>query len=640
MARSLDAEQIERDVARCTWHLLSGSQRMRSRQMRNKHRKKIADLLKKKQTRLGNLINLTLIHSYQGVVGEEDKLRYFQGYHDVASIFLSTLGGIVSPYSSDRSINKVCSTVAAAMKTAEAMGLDLPAQVLLKISHSHFRDALRQNFQLLTAALKFTIMPMIRALDVKVFNHLRECEMEPFFALSWILTWFSHDVRDTALVKRLFDVFIASHPIMPIYMAVAMVLHPINRQDILHTECDFSSLHSTLSQLPRKSSVVGWKFIGTCEGGEYVSGDEHEEERSMKVEQGDANSLEDNSVGSRDIDDEDSNFAPSLASSSLWSSISPVPVSFEEIIELSIHFMRRIPPRKLISLARTFARDQGMKLPFEEAPSISLFQQPPLWAVANSAPSLQSIKVQSPDLFSNSMRMKKKRKLREEISISGGANSAVNYECVSEPKKYKQSNTSFAIIAAGLGPDGDGDKQRARRLSIFTGISILALTVCYWIIPFKMNSLFMAPQTMADAEDLSDKSWDMADKVMKEQYLTVGTITEAEVEMCPANPFIVVNTFEIIENPSCPWNNSISNASVSNNDDQNMIELKPLISKPALSVVWKSSILRIVGNPLLIPKIDPARLFQVVGNFLKGELLKIQEFVNIFKFDKKRGVSN
>lgn len=40
IARCLDFEQIDRDVSRCTWHLLTGSQRLRNRQMKNKHKKK------------------------------------------------------------------------------------------------------------------------------------------------------------------------------------------------------------------------------------------------------------------------------------------------------------------------------------------------------------------------------------------------------------------------------------------------------------------------------------------------------------------------------------------------------------------------------------------------------------------------
>ena len=43
-----------------------------------------------------------------------------------------------------------------------------------------------------------------------------------FFSLSWVITWFGHVIQDSALVTRLVDVFLASHPLMPIYVS-AMV---------------------------------------------------------------------------------------------------------------------------------------------------------------------------------------------------------------------------------------------------------------------------------------------------------------------------------------------------------------------------------------------------------------------------------
>ncbi|EED92583.1 hypothetical protein THAPSDRAFT_262611, partial [Thalassiosira pseudonana CCMP1335] len=196
---SLDWEQIDRDVARVTWHLLTGNQRA---------------LLKKKQRRLGDFLNLVLLE-------EEDRLRYYQGFHDIAT-----------------------------NTAASSMGLTLASQVLRQLSHSHFRDAMRSNFNQLNAALRLVIMPLTAAFDSELHSHLYDCEMEPFFALSWIITWFSHDVRDTAVVKRLFDFFLVSHPLMSVYMSVAMMIHPLNRIEILGTDCDFACVHNALADLP------------------------------------------------------------------------------------------------------------------------------------------------------------------------------------------------------------------------------------------------------------------------------------------------------------------------------------------------------------------------------------------------------
>ncbi|RUP43469.1 hypothetical protein BC936DRAFT_137129, partial [Jimgerdemannia flammicorona] len=41
----------------------------------------------------------------------------------------------------------------------------------------------------------------------------------PFYTLSWVLTWFSHDLTDFDKVMRLFDLFMASTPLMPVYAA-------------------------------------------------------------------------------------------------------------------------------------------------------------------------------------------------------------------------------------------------------------------------------------------------------------------------------------------------------------------------------------------------------------------------------------
>lgn len=46
----------------------------------------------------------------------------------------------------------------------------------------------------------------------------------PFFALSWILTLFSHDVDTLEPIQRIFDYLIARNPISAIYLAVAVCL--------------------------------------------------------------------------------------------------------------------------------------------------------------------------------------------------------------------------------------------------------------------------------------------------------------------------------------------------------------------------------------------------------------------------------
>jgi len=378
--------------------------------MKNKSQsKRLKELLKRKQKKLGDYLNLVLCMSYlddgseaevlngtaveslgSGIVDslndmaavgssttesegggvydipsitqemkEENRLRYYQGYHDVASIILAVLGGVeevggngmmtkipTPPLPRVESAGSTATDSSSITRdgggpsrqdeqqqvynAASSMGLTLACRVLLQLSHSHLRDAMRPNFAQLQSALKLIIMPLTATFDPQLHAHLHDCEMEPYFCLSWVITWFSHDVRDTALVKRLFDFFIVSHPLMVVYMSVAMMIHPLNRIEVLSADCDFACVHNALADLPKNSSNVGWRYLpgenpqSAAGGGTtgYVTG---EEDDMLSCDP----SLQDQS-----IDDGDGSVV------SIGGSRSSRPrVPFQELIDLSISLM-------------------------------------------------------------------------------------------------------------------------------------------------------------------------------------------------------------------------------------------------------------------------------------------------------------
>merc|ERR1712241_821637 len=61
-------------------------------------------------------------------------------------------------------------------------------------------------------------------------------------------TWFGHVLPDYSDVVRLYDFFLCSPPLMPIYLATAIVLH--RGEEILAAEPEMSSIHSLLSRIP------------------------------------------------------------------------------------------------------------------------------------------------------------------------------------------------------------------------------------------------------------------------------------------------------------------------------------------------------------------------------------------------------
>jgi hypothetical protein len=81
------------------------------------------------------------------------------------------------------------------------------------------------------------------------------------FAVSWCLTWFTHTVPSLSTAARLFDLFLASNPLMPLYIGVAAM--QACRGALLSGPCDAAEAHRTLSSLPPLSR-------GAREGGAHL----------------------------------------------------------------------------------------------------------------------------------------------------------------------------------------------------------------------------------------------------------------------------------------------------------------------------------------------------------------------------------
>ena len=59
--------------------------------------------------------------------------------------------------------------------------------------------------------------------DGEVHDQLAAAEVPPFFALGWFITWFAHSVDNLQHVSRLFDLFMAAHPVMPLYVTAVVI---------------------------------------------------------------------------------------------------------------------------------------------------------------------------------------------------------------------------------------------------------------------------------------------------------------------------------------------------------------------------------------------------------------------------------
>ena len=61
-------------------------------------------------------------------------------------------------------------------------------------------------------------------MDADLHAFIEASGAPPHFALSWRLTWFAHEIKDLDQCARVFDIFIASHPVMPLYIGVASLI--------------------------------------------------------------------------------------------------------------------------------------------------------------------------------------------------------------------------------------------------------------------------------------------------------------------------------------------------------------------------------------------------------------------------------
>jgi TBC1 domain family member 20 len=150
----------------------------------------------------------------EGAVQQPDHpstLHYYQGLHDVAGVILHHMD-----YEEDRA-----------------------TRILCQISHSHLRDAMRENFGNITWLLSVILAPLVEKIEPHVFYAIQTSQVDlANICLPWVITWFSHDMHDPDTAGRLSDAFLSGHPLMPMYFAVALLTHPVLKRDLIESDCD------------------------------------------------------------------------------------------------------------------------------------------------------------------------------------------------------------------------------------------------------------------------------------------------------------------------------------------------------------------------------------------------------------------
>ncbi|TDL22708.1 hypothetical protein BD410DRAFT_193913 [Rickenella mellea] len=147
------------------------------------------------------------------------KLSYFQGYHDIITVLFLTLPKEVQ------------------LQCAE------------KLSIHRLRDAMGKGLEPMVGLLRI-MKNILRLADPSYATLLESNAPLPYFALSNLLTLFSHDVPTLALIQHVFDYLLCRPPIATVYLAIAVILTRKEEAIRLQEDGEEGMLHSLLTSLP------------------------------------------------------------------------------------------------------------------------------------------------------------------------------------------------------------------------------------------------------------------------------------------------------------------------------------------------------------------------------------------------------
>lgn len=125
----------------------------------------------------------------------EPSFKYFQGFHDVVSVFIGIFGSNVGYYMSHR------------------------------VATTYLRDSFLYTFQETVAILDRLIYFIAVKRDPSFEEYFAEFEDQKLgFTMPWIITWFAHSFDDINVITRIWDYLISSQASAIVYASAALIL--------------------------------------------------------------------------------------------------------------------------------------------------------------------------------------------------------------------------------------------------------------------------------------------------------------------------------------------------------------------------------------------------------------------------------
>lgn len=150
-------------------------------------------------------------------------LHYYQGFHDVCLTYMTIHGA-------QTALNKLDSLI-----------------------DTHFNAFMQPTMKETQEFLE--LIPIIVGLqDSVVQDFMERAEVGTIFALSWVITWFSHVIPNERDVETIYGhLEKTNNPHLVLYLCAAIVLY--KRDHLLELEPEMSTVHKFLCQVPRKEKL-------------------------------------------------------------------------------------------------------------------------------------------------------------------------------------------------------------------------------------------------------------------------------------------------------------------------------------------------------------------------------------------------
>lgn len=153
------------------------------------------------------------------ILWECPQFHYYQGFHDVCLTLVLVLGP----------------------KSAERVGRNLA-------KFGSFKGYLSRTLEDSVLKELGLMYILLWKADPELEKAMRSVQLGALFALSWPLTWFSHALHHYDQIVVCFDLFLAAHPLMPVYLTSAFVLW--RGSDLLTRPREMPTYHHFLNIMP------------------------------------------------------------------------------------------------------------------------------------------------------------------------------------------------------------------------------------------------------------------------------------------------------------------------------------------------------------------------------------------------------